>query len=284
MFVDNSLKGVRGYFVDKLNHLFAPREIAYFFEWTCKVRFGLEKSDLLLNKRKFSESELLVFIRIVKRLLAHEPIQYILEKSYFMDLELKVGPGVLCPRPETEELTDLIIQENQSGKLLDIGTGSGAIPLAIKMRRPQMQVSGLDNSLIALEYAEYNSHQLGLDAHWMKMDILSEFPHQEFDVVVSNPPYIPQTEQQEMETNVLNYEPWEALFVPDEQALVFYERIADICNYILAPNGTLYFEIHESKGSQIARLLNNYKFVDVSIIKDLQGKDRMIKAKKAPPL
>ena len=285
MFSDNSVYGVREYFIDKLADRYLPREVETFFEWSCHEKFNLNKSDILLNDRKFSDAELEVFKGIVKDLQAFKPIQYILGKAYFLDLELKVGRGVLCPRPETEELAALIVKENVTGSLLDIGTGSGAIPLAVKLRRNEIAVTGLENSVVALEYAKENAVINELEANWIQMDIMNEYPQQQFDIVVSNPPYIPEADQAEMSQNVLQYEPWEALFVPDEDPFKFYARIAEICNYILSENGTLYFEIHEKMGEQlVSMLINSYNFTDVELIKDLQGKDRIIKAKKAPPL
>lgn len=283
MFRDNSLKSVRDYFCEKLKDLYTEREIQLFFEWTCQDKFNLSLQEIIANQKRFSESELLVFRDIVKQLQKQVPIQYALGKSHFMGLDLKVGPGVLCPRPETEELVDLIVKSHESGQLLDIGTGSGAIPLAIKKRQSKIEVTGLDISAIALEYAKQNGHDLDIKANWLQMDIMSEFPNKSYDIIVSNPPYVLESDKKEMKANVLSHEPEEALFVSDDDPLKFYNRIAEICSFILAPGGFLYFEIHEKFGTQVKQLLESSHLVDVQILNDLQGKDRMVKAKKATP-
>ena len=284
MFTDNSLQSVKNYFFDKLKEHHSEREIQLFFEFTCQDKFELTRAELITGDKRFSESELLIFREVVKQLQDQVPIQYILGKSHFMGLDFKIGPGVLCPRPETEELVDLIVKEQQKGTLLDIGTGSGVIPLAVKKNRPNIEVTGLDKSPIAMEYAKENAKAHKLEAKWIQLDILNQHLNTTFDIVVSNPPYVLESDKKDMQRNVLAYEPKEALFVPDDEPLLFYNRIAEMCTYILVPGGSLYFEIHEKLGSLIKSMLEENAFVDVQLIKDMQGKDRIIKAKKAPSL
>lgn len=282
MFPNNTISGVRKYFHEKLDHLYDEREVDYFFEWTCQDEFDLKKTDLLTAESRFSESELLRFRTIIKKLKEKIPIQYILGKAHVLDLEFEVGEGVLCPRPETEELIAIIIDEVKSGKLLDIGTGSGIIPICVKKYSSEVKVSGLDVSKQALEYAQLNARRLEVDVKWIEMDILNDLPKESYDVIVSNPPYVLEMDKEEMDENVLKHEPELALFVADDNPLKFYRRIAEISNQILNPSGKVYFEIHEKFGEDIYQMLTEYNFKDIEILKDLQGKDRMVRAIKKP--
>ena len=232
--------------------------------------FNLNKEDLiLLNKA-------------VVRLSKGEPLQYVLEKAWFYNMELKVNDTVLIPRPETEELVDWIVKENLTAQnVFEIGTGSGCIPLAIKSNLKKATVFAGDISEEALLIAESNAKVLNLKVHFQRFDALNwqEFKfEQKFDVIVSNPPYIPNSDKTLMHKNVLDFEPGLALFVANESPLLFYEKIADFALENLSESGALYFEIHERFGSETIKMLKIKGFLNVFLRQDLQGKDRMLKA------
>ena len=202
----------------------------------------------------------------------------------FYDLELKVNKDVLIPRPETEELVAKIISEinlNSSLSVLDVGTGSGCIPLALKHQCPNLVCNGIDVSIDALEVAKENAIRLGLDVGFSQQDVFKScFTFNSIDIIVSNPPYIPMFEISSMGSNVVDYEPHSALFVEDANPLVFYDCIATIGRNILKDKGKIYFEIHENYGDQVVNLLSNLNYSNISLFKDLQGKNRMIRASK----
>ncbi|MCB9223291.1 MAG: peptide chain release factor N(5)-glutamine methyltransferase [Crocinitomicaceae bacterium] len=238
---------------------------------------------MLIGEIKLSESDLIQLVKIVERLLRKEPIQYILGEAYFYGYKFKVNSNVLIPRPETEELVQFLIERNISGRILDIGTGSGVIPISLKLALPKIQAVGLDVSIKALSIAETNAKDLNADVDFWLKDILTEsLVGEHFNVVISNPPYVLEQDKSEMETNVLDYEPHLALFVPDNDPLKFYRRIVDLCSDILLNNGVLAFEVHEKYAMDVVLLMErDYK--DVQALKDLQGKNRMVVGiKKAP--
>ena len=196
--------------------------------------------------------------------------------NYFL-----VEPAVLIPRPETEELVDLIIKDNPSGSLLDIGCGSGIIPISIKLNRPLIDAHGLDISAAAISVSKLNASQLNCSINWHQKDVLSDnFEIQNFDIIVSNPPYVLESDKIVMQESVLEHEPDIALFVPDDKPLLFYKRIVEFSLTHLNDNGKLYFEIHEEFGSQVKELLVENQFKEVTIIQDLQGKDRIVRGYK----
>jgi release factor glutamine methyltransferase len=220
---------------------------------------------------------------IILRLKNAEPIQYILGETEFYGLKLKVDPSVLIPRPETEELVDWIIQSKlrENCNVLDIGTGSGCIALAIKSQLNKSKVSGMDISESAIETARQNAGENGLEVDFFQGDILnlSNFTDRKYDVIVSNPPYIREIEKPLMHSNVLNFEPENALFVPDEDPLVFYRAITDFASKCLNKNGSLFFEINETLGAEMSALLADFGFSDIEIRKDINGKNRMVHCK-----
>lgn len=221
---------------------------------------------------------------ITSDLLKYKPIQYILGKTEFYGLSFRIGPGVLIPRPETEELVQWIITGNKhmtGGSLLDIGTGSGCIAIALARNLPGTEVFALDVSPAALAIAAENAQLNRVNIHFIEQDFLDAklTRPQKFDVVVSNPPYVPVSDQAQMLPNVLGYEPHEALFVPDSDPLLFYRRIAESATDLLKPGGTVYCEIHEILGSEIPDLFRKYGFSQTEIRKDINGKDRMFKAR-----
>ena len=234
MFVpDNSLSATQIYFSNHLQGLFSEREIKTMFEALIKQRLNWSSSDFLLHhEARLSESDLLFIRSAVKRLLLHEPFQYVIGNTEFYGLSITCAQGALIPRPETEELVDWILEElkGKESKILDIGTGSGCIALALKKNAINSNVWGLDVSETALTIARENALALELEVGFLSQDILSDYPldfeNDFFDVIVSNPPYIPVNEQVKMEQNVLQFEPHKALFVPDHDPLLCYRVIA----------------------------------------------------------
>ena len=208
-------------------------------------------------------------------LVEEEPLQYILGTAEFMSLEFKVNKHTLIPRPETEELVHWVLQEDFTSAL-DIGTGSGCI--AISLAKQSEAISALDFSKEALEVAKtMQKNEVAID--FIHADILQKPALQQtFDVIVSNPPYVLESDKKLMHTNVLKHEPHTALFVEDEEALVFYNSIADFAQNYLNENGKLFFEIHENKGEEVLQMLQEKGFSKLELRKDMQGKDRMVKA------
>ena len=279
---NNKLSSVRNYFFEALSKL-EESDIKSYFEYLCDAWLGLSKMDIRLNPDvEITESELLSFFYGIKDLLKDRPVQYIAGKSWFYGLEIGVKEGVLSPRPETEELVDWIIKENLNAQhFFEIGTGSGCIPLAIKSNLKNATVFAGDISEEALLIAENNAAVLNLKVHFQKFDALNwqEFKfEQKFDVIVSNPPYIPNSDKTLMHKNVLDFEPGLALFVANESPLVFYEKIADFALENLSESGVLYYEIHERFGVEVIKMLKDKGFLNVFLRQDLQGKDRMLKA------
>ncbi|ERM84094.1 hypothetical protein P872_00870 [Rhodonellum psychrophilum GCM71 = DSM 17998] len=215
----------------------------------------------------------------LEKLLRGMPIQYILGKAPFYGREFKVGPEVLIPRNETEELVHLIIKENQTPglKILDVGTGSGCIPITLALELKNATVFGLDISEIALEMAKENAKSLKADVLFFHCNILQdEIPIQGLDILVSNPPYVRDSEQAQMHQNVLQYEPHLALFVADDNPLIFYRSIAEKGRIALKPGGKLYFEINEAFGPETKKLLEDLGYSEIHILEDLNGRDRMV--------
>ena len=211
----------------------------------------------------------------LKRLLKYEPVQYILGYSEFYGLKFKVTPAVLIPRPETEELVELIIEDvnDPNIKILDIGTGSGCIPITLKKNIPAADVTSVDISSEALSIARENAGLNDVAVEFINMDILTNVPDQKFDIIVSNPPYIGYEEKEKMGDNVLIYEPHLALFSDDP--LLFYKRIAEIAPQLLNPNGSVYLEVSEYRAGDVADIFKNTGG-KVAIKKDMSGKDRMV--------
>lgn len=220
---------------------------------------------------------------IEKRLLQHEPVQYILNEAWFYDIPFYVDKNVLIPRPETEELTEWVIKEHckkDNVTIIDIGTGSGCIPVILRRKLPQVRVLSCDISETALRVAEKNATKYNTKIDFLLLDILDKnYWHQlpKADVIVSNPPYIPINEKKSLNKNVADYEPEIALFVPDNNPLIFYETIAMLGKEKLNKAGCIYVEIHEELSNVVTTLFEKMKY-QVSLKKDLQGKNRMIKA------
>lgn len=284
MFVaDNRVASAKHYFFEELADLFSNSECKSMWTSVLNAYFGWSSSDVLLNNNeRFSESDLLRIRSVVKRLQANEPFQYIMGEVYFADLNLKIDQRALIPRPETEELIALLLKlDLPFGSILDLCTGSGCIALALQRKFPNAKVVGVDLSLDAIALARENALQTKLDVEFVTEDILTWQTTQTFDLLVSNPPYIPKQEAQLMAANVLDYEPHMALFVPDHDPLLFYKRIVAIAQVSLESKGYLALEIHEDLAAQTLALLQTDSFENPTIYRDLQGKERMILAQKA---
>ena len=220
---------------------------------------------------------------ILQRLEKYEPIQYIEGKKYFSGREFYVRQGVLIPRPETEELVELAAQAcKQNAKILDIGTGSGCIAISLSKKLPEAEVHAWDISEMALEVAKQNNEQLKASVHFEQHDILTyqATGAEAFDLIISNPPYIAESEKADMEPNVLAWEPSIALFVPDNDPLLFYRRIGELALRMLTPNGKLFFEINRAYGDATKQLLCNQGYKNIHIQKDLSGNDRFVYAER----
>lgn len=259
------------------------REAKRMASWLIEDFFNLSTFQIQYNESinwSFEKEEQIE--DAINRLKKNEPIQYITQRAHFFGLEFKVSPATLIPRPETEELVDLILQENKqnpTAHILDVGTGSGCIPISIQKKMHLADVKSIDISEEALTIAQENNEQLQTNVTFHKKDILNELlmEFEKFDVIVSNPPYIRDFERELMHENVLKYEPHLALFVDNHKPLVFYKRITFLATKALKKGGKLYFEINESFGRETALLLKNAGFSNIEIIKDLQGKNRIVK-------
>lgn len=228
------------------------------------------------------------YLEILDRLEKDEPLQYVVGETEFRNCRIICKPGVLIPRPETEELVDLVLQEANNilnPKILDLCTGTGCIAISVAQELQDSQIFGLDVFKEVIDLASENNSINKTDVKFSRVDVLSsiemiEVETEDFDIWVSNPPYIPTKEKERMEDNVLDFEPGEALFVPDEDPLLFYRQIAISAQKGLKKNGFLFYEVHEDFAQETINLLSDLKFENLAIHKDLQGKNRMISAQK----
>ncbi len=241
---------------------------------------GFSKMDIITDKPFLTGSQFELQIdAIINRLHKNEPLQYILGKAYFYDRPFTVNEYTLIPRQETEELVHLIVEDikNQENlSILDIGTGSGCIPITLQLETPSHQLEAVDVSKDALEVAAQNAKNLGANVGFTQFDILHKELTKNYDVIISNPPYVLHSEMAEMKENVLDYEPHLALFVKNNNPLLFYKRITELANKHLKPHGRLYFEINEQFGNEVIELLTSYSFKQVKLHQDLNGKDRFV--------
>lgn len=236
---------------------------------------------LLADEIDLNESNQILFLSALERLKTHEPIQYVLGKTNFMDLEFKVNSSVLIPRPETEELVRLMLKEDLDGKeILDIGTGSGCIAISLAKNLPNAKVTALDISSDALEVAKENAKMNNVNIEFIHADIFEYQSEKKYDVIVSNPPYVLESEKLLMKQNILGFEPHLALFVSDENPLIFYNRILNIYFKNLKLNGMLCLEINSSLKKEFNQILENIDDENISYIKDFQNNCRFILLKK----
>lgn len=264
--------------------LYDAREAANIAHILMEHITGLGKMDRIVYKeKKLDEAQLTQLQQAIEALLCQEPVQHITGKSWFYGMELDVNEHVLIPRPETEELVEWVLLENHNpqARILDIGTGSGCIPVALHKNLPQATVWAMDVSEQALEVAKSNAVKQKTPVHFTLMSALDDAATATlpaFDIIVSNPPYIKQSEKADMQPQVADHEPSLALFVPDNDALLFYRHIGRLALAKLPAQGKLYFEINEALGKEVVQLLESQGFTAVTLRQDLFGKDRMVSA------
>jgi release factor glutamine methyltransferase len=286
-----TVKDVFARFKENLSGIYESNEIKSLTLLTLSEITGSSKAAI----KAFTDRELLVDQAkktddILSELKTGKPLQYILGHTEFYGLPFKVTPAVLIPRPETEELVEWVlssIKSNQlaAGSLLDIGTGSGCIPISLKKHLQGFDVASIDISSEALAIAKQNAELNNVDVNFIEGDVLnlkSEVEHSTFDIIISNPPYVTLQDKQLMHANVTDFEPHTALFVPENDPLIFYRAIADFALKRLNKNGLLFFEINESYGNETVELLNHKSFRNIELRKDMSGRDRMIKASLQP--
>jgi release factor glutamine methyltransferase len=247
--------------------------------------FDIIHEDVFNSIPEFSEADVDRLSEIIERLKKHEPIQYILGEADFYSLKFKVTPDVLIPRPETEELVNAVIQEirksgNQKSEILDIGTGSGCIPITLKKNLPDVQVTSIDVSQKALLVAEENAERNETEIYFIRHDFLEEQLWNEFgsyDIIVSNPPYITKTEFNALDKKVKEFEPQTALIAPRTDPFIFYRKIAVFAQTHLNSNGRIFLELNAAHADEISQIFSQAGF-NTAVLKDLQGKNRMLKA------
>lgn len=280
------IKQYRTQFIKELSSLYDAYEAESFFYLILENKYNLRQIDLALNHElAFSDADLEVLESFLNELKKEVPIQYLLGKTNFYGLDFEVNENVLIPRPETEELVDWIINENKildktkKLKILDIGTGSGCIAISLAKNLPNAEVYAMDVSKRAIETAKKNARNNNTKIIFILKSVLElEILKSNFDIIVSNPPYVRHLEKQEIKKNVLDYEPHLALFVDDNDALVFYRKIAELAQKSLLEKGQLYFEINQYLGKEMTELLEKMNFKNIELRKDIYDNDRMIKA------
>jgi release factor glutamine methyltransferase len=281
------LKQYKSHFFDALKNSQDEQEIESFFFILTEYLHNLKRVDVALNPNfELSEAEVEKWNAILAQLQQDKPIQYITGEAWFYGLKFEVNENTLIPRPETEELVEWILnssitQHPSPNIILDIGTGTGCIPIALKANLPQANISAIDVSEKAIEVAKRNAELNKVEVNFIQANILevedlSQLPSS-FNIIVSNPPYVRNLEKQEIKKNVLDYEPHLALFVEDTDALLFYRKIAQLAIKNLSPNGLLFFEINQYLGNETVELLQNLGFKNIELKKDMFGNDRMIR-------
>jgi release factor glutamine methyltransferase len=279
LIADNKVSTLRAYLVNKLCTLYESREANQIAQLLFEEFNGWKRSEVVLHlDHRLGESELLRYHFALKKILLGEPVQYVLGHTWFMGLKLKTTPAALIPRPETEELVQWALELNKihEPRILDIGTGSGCVAIALKKGIPGAHVYALDVSESALQLAQENATLNTTEISFSRLDILHETPMGSYDIVVSNPPYIPQSESSSMHQRVTDYEPSIALFTDDDQALIFYERFMHLTPNLLNSGGIVICEIHENMEDSLMELATKYSISMPLIRHDMQGKPRMI--------
>jgi release factor glutamine methyltransferase len=283
MFALMMLKDLYRNFLVQLQKIYSLSEATAITDWVFEKIASLKRSDILKNPEKIISPAADELIQnTLQELLLQKPIQYVLGEAWFYRMKFKVNKHVLIPRPETEELVEQLIKDRKSKltdpAILDIGTGSGCIPIAIKKNLPASKLTAIDVSKDALALAKENATLHNAHIQFTELDFLDETNWQAlgmFDIIISNPPYIPINEKEKLDKNVTAFEPHLALFVPDKSPLIFYEKIAVFGRDHLLPNGKIYLETHEDYAKETAALFHN-NYQTVMIKKDMYGKERMI--------
>lgn len=281
-----TFKELKSSFQSTLSSYYDEQEIDSFFYMVLEKHHQLKRIDLALQPDlNVSTIELEHWHLVLEQLKTQKPIQYILGEAFFYDLRFKVNENTLIPRPETEELVAWILNEIKrqnilNSTILDIGTGTGCIPISLKKNLPESTVFAIDISEETLKVAKENAEINNVEVHFRQCNILeiSDLENQ-YDVIISNPPYVRELEKKEIRPNVLAFEPHLALFVSDEDPLIFYRKIAVLAKEQLKPNGLLFFEINQYLSKETVTLLHDLGFATIELRKDIYGNDRMIKAK-----
>lgn len=282
----NSVKDIRNYYCEQLCSIYDKDESNAMILILLEHYFNIDRVKMTLEPNlRLSESEMLKIHFAVKDLLKSKPIQYIIGETEFCDLKFKVNENVLIPRPETSEMVGIIANSHQQSavsKILDIGTGSGCIAISLAKAFPKSQVYAMDISEEALKVAKENAINNNVNVTFIQDDILTPtqtLTQTEFDIIVSNPPYVRELEKSEMRDNVLKWEPHNALFVSDDDPLIFYRKILEFASTHLNDNGEVWFEINEFLGKEMTSLCRRFGFSDVKIFKDFRDKERFINLK-----
>ena len=264
--------------ITELSSIYETDELNSIFNLLSEEYLKIPRSKILLaNEIDLDESNQNLFLSALERLKTHEPIQYVLGKTTFMDLEFKVNSSVLIPRPETEELVRLILKENLDGKeILDIGTGSGCIAISLAKNLPNAKVTALDISEDALEVAKENAKLNNVEINFINADIFEYKSDKKYDIIVSNPPYVLESEKVFMKKNVLDFEPNLALFVEDENPVKYYESIMNFSSNNLNLKGRIYFEINENLSYKLDALCEKYSYNSIICLKDNFNKNRIL--------
>ena len=272
----NKLVNIIPKFLSEINN-FSRREVESFAYLSIEKILGYSKSDCIIHsKQELSNNNIISFENIINDIKQNIPIQYILGEAHFYDLKFKVNSSTLIPRGETEELVQYILLHDFIS-VLEIGTGSGCIAVSIA-KNSNAKVTAIDNSIGALEIAKSNAVLNSVEINFQLRDVFNFSDIKKYDLIVSNPPYVLESEKKLMDKNVLDYEPHNALFVSDNDPLAYYKEIAKIATNNLNKNGLLFFEINEKYSNQIIELLSNLNFVDIELKKDINGRDRIIKS------
>ena len=275
---NNKVSTLKDFALQRIGEVYEAREARNVVNELFRHYLNFSAADLVVKANDtVSESQMLLIYKAAKRIAQHEPLQYVLGSAYFFGMDLHVNSSVLIPRPETEELVRWILEtiKPNNHSVLDIGTGSGAIALALKKAQPNWNVCGVDVSKDALQVAQRNSTELQLEVEWKEVDILAEnFPEGNWNCIVSNPPYITVSEGNEMRTSVVQHEPHLALFVPENDPLLFYRRILELANQCEKVN-QVFFEIHENYSNETFALGESMGWKG-ELKKDMQEKSRML--------
>lgn len=287
----NKLSDLYEFYKTELLPVYEESELYAIFELVCEHYLGYTKTDTRLKfHENLNQSDVLKIYDTAKALKKGTPIQYIFGEADFYNLKFKVNSSTLIPRPETEELVDLIIKQYQTIKqetlnILDIGTGSGCIPITLKKHLPSAKVIGVDISEKALDVAKTNAKKNNVEVDFIQLDILSQEQCTKYNVqctiIVSNPPYVLKLEASQMDGRVLDHEPHLALFVEDNDPIIFYKRIIDFCKSNLTEKGYLYFELNPLYANAVENYANDSNLFNFTeLIKDMSGKQRFLKAQK----
>ena len=277
-----TLNSYKKWFNEQLQHLYDADEIKSMLTIVAYEVLGLSRVDLVLkDNESLSEAQIVQLNNVLSQLQQEIPIQYIFEKAYFYGYEFKVSPATLIPRRETEELVEWVLSEmnrqpEKKWRVLDIGTGTGCIPISIKKEFPLAEIFAMDISTGALKIAKENAEKLNASVIFIEQNILSTTQLDSYDIIISNPPYVRNLEKAEIKKNVLDYEPHLALFVEDNDPLIFYRKITQLAQKSLTENGLLFFEINQYLGEEMQQMVSEY-FKTIELRKDLQGNDRMMK-------